>query len=421
MKIYTDSNNPVAWKALVAANFNQVQIEVVNATEQTIKNSPFGKIPYLETSDGVISEGNAIARYVARQGKNALYGKSAFEVAQIEQWIDFSASEIDLPASVWVFPILGFIPNNAQATQKAKGDVRKVLEILNKHLQTRTFLVGQRISLADIVVAASLVRLFQRVLDNGFRKPFVNANRWFLTIVNQEEFKKVSGEVKLCEKMEVAPEAPAEEPKKEQAKKEQPKKEQPKKEEQKKEKPKKKEEEEEEDDDPERAEREAEKKKGPNPLDLLPPSTFIMDEWKRMYSNNDTRSVAIPWFWEKLDRQGYSIWFGEYKYNDELSKVFMTSNLLSGFIQRVEKLRKYGFGSLIIFGEEPSLEIGVCFLVRGQDLPAEMLECDDTEHYAWRKANLDNSADRELINDYWAWDGSFGGRAKKFNQGKAFK
>ena len=63
MKLHTDSNNPVAWKALIAANFNQVQIEVVNATEQSIKNSPFGKIPYLETSDGVLSEGNAIARF----------------------------------------------------------------------------------------------------------------------------------------------------------------------------------------------------------------------------------------------------------------------------------------------------------------------------------------------------------------------
>jgi len=418
-KLHTDSNNPVSWKALVAAKYTGVQLDVANANEQTAKNSPYGKIPYLETNDGVLFEPNAIARYVARQGKNNLFGQNSFESAQVEQWIDFSASEIDLPASVWVFPILGYIPNNSQATQKAKGDVRKVLDFLNKHLLTRTFLVGQRISLADIVVAASLYRLYQRVLDAGFRKPFVNVNRWFLTVVNQAEFKSVAGETKLCEKMEVAPEVEEkkEEPKKEQ-KKEQPKKEQPKKEE-KKEKPKKSEEEE--DEDYEKAEREAEKKKGPNPLDLLPPSSFIMDEWKRMYSNNDTRSVAMPWFWEKVDKQGYSVWFGDYKYNDELSKVFMTSNLLSGYIQRVEKLRKYGFGSLIIFGEEPSLEIGVCFLVRGQELPAEMLEADDTEHYSWRKANLDDSATRELINDFFAWDGNFGGRPKKFNQGKIFK
>jgi len=372
----------------------------------------------LKQNEGVLFEPNAIARYVARQGKNNLFGHNSFEAGQVEQWIDFSTSEIDLPGCVWVFPILGFIPNNAQATQKAKGDIRKVLEFLNKHLVTRTFLVGQRVSLADIAVAASLYYLYRRVLDPGFRKPFVNVNRWFLTVVNQLEFKGVAGETKLCEKMEVAPEVEEQpkEVKKEQpkeAKKEQPKKE-PKKEQKKKD-------EEDEEEDYEKDEREKEAKKGPNPLDSLPPSTFIMDEWKRMYSNNDTRKVALPWFWEKLDRQGYSIWLGDYKYNDELSKVFMTSNLLSGFLQRVEKLRKYGFGSLIIFGEEPSLEISVCFLVRGQELPAEMLECDDTEHYNWRKANLDDPATRELVDDFFAWDGNFGGRAKKFNQGKVFK
>jgi len=417
-KLHTNSNNPASWKALVAAKYTGVQLEVVNANEQTAKNSPYGKIPYLETNEGIIFEANAIARYVARQGKNNLFGHNSFEAAQVEQWIDFSSSEIDLPGSVWVFPILGYIPNNSQATQKAKGDIRKVLEFLNKHLVTRTFLVGQRISLADIAVAASLYRLYQRVLDSGFRKPFGNVSRWFLTVVNQPEFKGVSGETKLCEKMEVAPEV-EEQPK--ETKKEQPKEVKPKEPKKEAKKEQKKKDEEDEEEDYEKAEREKEAKKGPNPLDLLPPSTFIMDEWKRMYSNNDTRSVALPWLWEKLDRQGYSIWFGDYKYNNELSKVFMTSNLLGGYVQRVEKLRKYGFGSLIIFGEEPSLEISVCFLVRGQELPAEMLETDDTEHYNWRKANLDDPATRELVNDFFAWDGSFGGRSKKFNQGKIFK
>ncbi len=72
-------------------------------------------------------------------------------------------NEIDLPAAVWVLPILGVIPNNANATQKAKGDVRKALETLNKHLLSRTFLVGNRISLADIIVAFSVYRLYELV------------------------------------------------------------------------------------------------------------------------------------------------------------------------------------------------------------------------------------------------------------------
>lgn len=97
-----------------------------------------------------------------------------------------------------------------------------------------------------------------------------------------------------------------------------------------------------------------------------------MDDWKRMYSNNDTLTVANPWFWENLDKEGYSVWFADYKYNDELEKMYMTCNLVGGFLQRVERLRKYGFGSVVIFGEEPKLAIGSCWLFRGQDIPNEV-------------------------------------------------
>ena len=45
-----------------------------------------------------------------------------------------------------------------------------------------------------------------------------------------------------------------------------------------------------EDDDEEEEESYAdEAPKGKNPLDLLPPSKFVLDAWKRFYSNNDTR------------------------------------------------------------------------------------------------------------------------------------
>jgi elongation factor 1-gamma len=415
MKLYGDKSDPLTLRILIAAKYNGIELEVPtfnvgvdNKSNDFLAKSPLGKVPLLETNEGHIFEANAIARYVARQGANVLYGSTPFDAGLVEQWLEFAATEVELPGNVWVFPILGFIPDNNIATQKAKGDVRKALEVLNKHLSSRTFLVGQRVTLADIVVASSLIRLYEKVLDPGFRKPFVNVNRWFTTVVNQPNFRAYVPEVKLADKMQVAPKA-AEPVKKEEPKKEQPKKEQPKKEQ-----PKKKEEEEEDFDFEEKAE-----KKKPNPLDSLPPSKFVMDDWKRVYSNEDTRGKAIPWFWENYDSEGYSVYFGDYKYNDECKKTFMTANLLGGFIQRLDKLRKYGFGSLIIFGDEPNLEVTVVFLFRGKEVPAEMVECDDSEHYNWRKADTNDPATRELINDFWAWDGSFGGR--KFNQGKIFK
>lgn len=56
-----------------------------------------------------------------------------------------------------------------------------------------------------------------------------------------------------------------------------------------------------------------------------------MDEFKRVYSNEE-ESKSIAYFWEHFDKENYSIWFGEYKYNNELQKVFMSCNLISGKI-----------------------------------------------------------------------------------------
>lgn len=40
-----------------------------------------------------------------------------------------------------------------------------------------------------------------QVLEPSFRQPFQNVTRWFVTCVNQPQFKAVLGEVKMCEKM----------------------------------------------------------------------------------------------------------------------------------------------------------------------------------------------------------------------------
>lgn len=50
-----------------------------------------------------------------------------------------------------------------QETEKAKEQVKKALGVLNGHLSKRTFLVGERISQADIAVACNLLQLYKYV------------------------------------------------------------------------------------------------------------------------------------------------------------------------------------------------------------------------------------------------------------------
>merc|ERR1719247_1154868 len=142
--------------------------------------SPLGKVPVLNTPEGPISEAAAIARFVARMRADTnMYGGSFYEAGLVDQWIEFAKNELDLPVGMWIYPILGFISSNAQNTEKAKEDVKRALAVLEGHLLKKTFLVGEAITAADVVVACSLLNAFKLVFDAPFLKPFGAVTRWF--------------------------------------------------------------------------------------------------------------------------------------------------------------------------------------------------------------------------------------------------
>eukprot|EP01137_Pigoraptor_chileana_P026010 Opistho-2@96375 len=427
-KIFTYPNNPRVYKALIAAQYAGVEVQVVssgsdftygvtNKSEAFLKKFPVGKVPAFEGADGThLFESNAIAYYIASQKKEAqLLGKNDVEAAQVQQYVNFADHEIYPASCTWVYPILGIINFNKQASEKAKQDIEHALAALNEILRTKTFLVGERVSLADIVVASTLVPLYENVLDVATRKAFGNVNRWFVTLINQKEFKTVLGDFKLVETAK-QPALPAKEDKKKEEKKE--KKEEPKKEAPKKEEPKKKEAAPEEDDLLDE-EREAPAK---DPLGALPKSSFDLDGFKRSYSNDDTITVAIPHFWKNLDKEGYSIWRCDYKYPEELQKVFMTCNLIAGFFQRVEKLRKYAFASMCVFGEDNKNQISGIWVTKGSELVFPLLDDwnVDAPSYNWKKLDINAAETVEMVNEYFAWEGKEF-TERKFNQGKIFK
>ncbi|CAH2325086.1 elongation factor 1-gamma [Pelobates cultripes] len=310
---------------------------------------------------------------------------------------------------------------NKQATEQAKEEVKHVLAALDSHLQTRTFLVGERITLADINVVCSLLWLYKQVLDPSFRQPFGNVTRWFVTCVNQPQFRAVLGEVKLCDKMAQfdAKKFAELQPKKETPKKEKPPKE-PKKEKEEKKQPPAPAPEEEMD---EADQALAAEPKSKDPYAHLPKSPFVMDEFKRKYSNEDTLTVALPYFWEHFDKEGWSIWYSEYRFPDELTQAFMSCNLITGMFQRLDKLRKTAFASVILFGTNNDSTISGVWIFRGHDLAFTLSEDwqIDYESYNWRKLDSDSEECKTLVKEYFSWEGEFKNVGKPFNQGKIFK
>lgn len=145
----------------------------------------------------------------------------------------------------------------------------------------------ERITLADVTLAAELQSAFSTTIDAPLRSKLPNLLRHYDTIVNQFKLTSAFGSTTFVEKALQYTPPPKEKKEKAPAAPAQPKAEK---------KPKK---EEADDEDEDKPYEEAPKEK--NPLDLLPKSTFNLEDWKRAYSNKDTRGSggAIEWFYEK--------------------------------------------------------------------------------------------------------------------------
>merc|ERR1719393_1079250 len=64
----------------------------------------------------------------------------------------------------------------------------------------KKFLVGDKVTLADLVCAWTFMPAFQLVLDAGFRKGKAEVAAWFESVTSLPEFKKSAGNVKSCSK-----------------------------------------------------------------------------------------------------------------------------------------------------------------------------------------------------------------------------
>lgn len=147
--VYFGSNLPDVCR--VVATLAKVDVTFV-ASKETVSHQP-----YLDGNNaaGSISGDVNIARYFSRVGAPQVYGADAWESSQIDQWLEY-------------FSVL-----------RENMQVAGSYPVLNSHLASRTFMVGQTVSLADFAFALLLKRA-------GFSqaKEFVHIARWFSLAVS---------------------------------------------------------------------------------------------------------------------------------------------------------------------------------------------------------------------------------------------
>jgi len=157
-----------------------------------LKLNPNGKVPCLVDGDYIIWESMAITQYLTAKYNNnsPLLPKTPEEVGHIAQWSFWSILEMQKHAVEWLIQVM-FMPaekKDPTIIEKAQKSLIPLFDILNRSLENKNYLVGNRFTLADLHVA-SVVNI---AVSLGFdTKPYPQVQAWAKACQDRPAWHKV--------------------------------------------------------------------------------------------------------------------------------------------------------------------------------------------------------------------------------------
>lgn len=128
-------------------------------TEAYLGVNPLGHVPALDDDGTTLIESAAIVMYLADKfpEKGLAPGPGTPERGRWYQWIVYAMVTVEPHlATLSELPRPPPQPHSQEVKQAAKERFDKVVAVLEKHLTGREFVVGDRFSAADVVVASVL-------------------------------------------------------------------------------------------------------------------------------------------------------------------------------------------------------------------------------------------------------------------------
>jgi glutathione S-transferase len=162
IEVFMISGSPFAWRVLLALELKGLAYETrvlqISKNEQKAPEflaiNPRGRVPALRDGDTVVCESLAILAYLDRKYPTPpLFGATPAEAARVWQTVLESAGDFDRLGEDYTLPLyFGRATEEAAKLRAAIPALRAELVRLDTTLRERTWLVGNRVSAADIAV-----------------------------------------------------------------------------------------------------------------------------------------------------------------------------------------------------------------------------------------------------------------------------
>lgn len=170
MRLYHNPLSSNARRALMTAShlgikLEEVVIDLGNEEERLRLRevNPCGKVPVLEDDGMLLWESCAIMQYLAdKVGAEELYPKALKARADVNRWMFFGAQHFSPAIGIltweylWKKLVTGQDPDPVEIA-KGEAFVHEHARVLDQHLATRQWLSGERLTLADLAVAAPMM------------------------------------------------------------------------------------------------------------------------------------------------------------------------------------------------------------------------------------------------------------------------
>lgn len=173
-----------------------------NQSADFLSKSPMGKVPALETEQGVLTETNVILEYLDdTYPDKPLYPGNSFEKAKIREMVKMAELYLELPARR-CHPEVFFGQKVDDLTKKeVKRALCKGMEGLARCAQFSPYLAGEQLTAADIVFLYS-ADLASAVADKLFELDLLEiapgAKQLMATLNQREDVIKIAEDRKLA-------------------------------------------------------------------------------------------------------------------------------------------------------------------------------------------------------------------------------
>jgi glutathione S-transferase len=146
--------------------FERVEVNIIKGETRMpefLSKNPIGKIPVLEIEPGkFLAESNAILVYLSEGTEFLPYDR--FLRAQVLQWLFFEqySHEPYIATSRYWISILSKAEEYKEALEQKREPGYAALKVMENHLESHNFFVGERYTIADISLFA-----YTHVADEG--------------------------------------------------------------------------------------------------------------------------------------------------------------------------------------------------------------------------------------------------------------